>query len=194
MSKLSGGGAAAKRPLRPTETAGSALRGPAVRVLGIDPGLASTGWGVIECADGKLRHIAHGCISTTARETMGDRVLKIALEVESIAETWKPSAAGMESIFFWRNVTSALPVAEVRGAIRFVLARMGLAVADFSPTAIKQAVVGSSRAEKEQVQAMVKLLLGLKEEPRPDHAADALAAAICRWHHETDPSLPSNGE
>jgi len=100
----------------------------------------------------------------------------------------------MESIFFWRNVTSALPVAEVRGAIRFVLARMGLYVADFSPTAIKQAVVGSSRAEKEQVQAMVKLLLGLKEEPRPDHAADALAAAICRWHHETDPSLPSSGE
>jgi crossover junction endodeoxyribonuclease RuvC len=152
------------------------------------------GWGVIECADGKLRHLAHGCISTKAHESMGDRVLKIALEVEAIAEEWKPRAAGMESIFFWRNVTSALPVAEVRGAIRFVLARMGLYIEDFSPTAIKQAVVGSSRAEKEQVQAMVKLLLGLKEAPHPDHAADALAAAICRWHHETDPSLPSNGE
>jgi crossover junction endodeoxyribonuclease RuvC len=113
----------------------------------------------------------------------------IAARVESLADAWKPVRAGMESLYFWRNVTSALPVAEVRGAIRLVLQRRGLHILDFSPTAIKQSVVGNARAEKEQVQAMVKLLLGLKDVPRPDHASDALAAAICRWHHETDPSL-----
>ncbi len=194
MPRNEPGGAAPKRRAPPAKTAGSATRGPAVRVLGIDPGLASTGWGVVECRDGKMRHLAHGCISTQAGRPLGERILAIAGEIEALARDWKPAAAGMESIYFWRNVTSALPVAEVRGAIRLVLGRIGLEVVDFSPTAIKQAVVGTARADKEQVQSMVRLLLGLSEDPRPDHAADALAAAVCRWHHRTDPSLSFPGK
>lgn len=114
---------------------------------------------------------------------MGSRLLAIAEAVEALVLRWKPRTVGMENLFFWKNVSSAFPVAEARGAIRLTLVRAGIEVLDFSPTAIKQSVVGSSRADKAQVQEMVRLLLGLAEIPRPDHAADALAAAICRYHH-----------
>ena len=90
----------------------------------------------------------------------------------------------MESLYFWKNVSSALPVAEAKGVIRLAFARASVPLADYSPTAIKQAVSGSARAEKGQVQEMVKLILGLGEIPKPDHASDALAAAICRANHE----------
>jgi len=86
----------------------------------------------------------------------------------------------MESLYFWKNVTSALPVAEAKGVIHLVFAQAGIGLVEYSPTAIKQAVSGSARAEKDQVQEMVRLILGLKAIPKPDHAADALAAAICR--------------
>jgi crossover junction endodeoxyribonuclease RuvC len=86
----------------------------------------------------------------------------------------------MESLYFWKNVSSALPVAEAKGVIRLAFARAGVELVEYSPTAIKQAVSGSARAEKEQVQEMVRIILGIAEIPKPDHAADALAAAICR--------------
>jgi crossover junction endodeoxyribonuclease RuvC len=89
----------------------------------------------------------------------------------------------MEGLYFWRNVSSALPVAEAKGVIRLAFARSGVDLVEYSPTAVKQAVSGSARAEKEQVQEMVRILLGLKTRPKPDHAADALAAAICRANH-----------
>ncbi|MEI6389095.1 MAG: crossover junction endodeoxyribonuclease RuvC [Spirochaetota bacterium] len=152
------------------------------RIMGIDPGLASIGWGIIEVGDGRLRHCAHGVITTDKDEAMGARLLAISIGISELLSEWKPESVGMENLFFWKNVSSAFPVAEARGAIRLTIAKEGIELFDFSPTAIKQAVVGSSRADKNQVQEMVKLLLGLSEKPKPDHAADALAAAICLWH------------
>jgi crossover junction endodeoxyribonuclease RuvC len=89
----------------------------------------------------------------------------------------------MESLYFWKNVSSAIPVAEAKGVIRLAFARASVTIAEYSPTAIKQAVSGSARSDKEEVQAMVKLILGMEDRPKPDHAADALAAAVCRANH-----------
>jgi crossover junction endodeoxyribonuclease RuvC len=103
--------------------------------------------------------------------------------VNGLIEEWKPDTGSLESIFFWKNVSSALPVTEAKGVIRLAFARAGVELLEYSPTAIKQAVCGSSRAEKEQVQEMVRIILGLDSAPKPDHASDALAAAICRANH-----------
>ena len=156
---------------------------PAFRIIGIDPGLASVGYGVIECEGGRLRHLHHGCVETSKDEEIGSRLLAISDTISSLIAEWKPGSAGMESLYFWKNVTSALPVAEAKGVIRLAFARAGVELLEYSPTAIKQAVSGSARAEKEQVQEMVRIILGLPEVPKPDHAADALAAAICRANH-----------
>ncbi len=152
--------------------------------MGIDPGLASVGYGLVEARSGRLAHLAHGCISTPKEADTGARLLTIFNAVSELIEEWGPAAAGMESLYFWKNVSSAIPVSEAKGVIRLAFARAAVPLAEFSPTAIKQAVSGSSRSDKAEVQAMVKLLLGLEEGPRPDHAADALAAAICRANHE----------
>ena len=156
---------------------------PASRILGIDPGLASVGWGIVESRGGRMACVGYGCIQTGKDEPIGQRLLAIYTGIAGLIEDWKPSMAAMESLFFWRNVTSALPVAEAKGVIHLAFARAGVELVEYSPTAIKQAVSGSARAEKEQVQEMVRLLLGLASIPRPDHAADALAAAICRANH-----------
>lgn len=156
---------------------------PALRIIGIDPGLASVGFGVLEAGSGSLRYLHHGCIVTPKEAETGARLLTIFEAVAGLIEEWKPDAAAMESLYFWRNVSSAMPVAEAKGVIRLAFARASIPLAEFSPTAIKQAVTGSARAEKEQVQEMVRLILGLKAIPKPDHAADALAAAICRANH-----------
>lgn len=155
----------------------------AFRIMGIDPGLASLGWGIVDVRDGRIRHLGHGIVETPKTEGMSARLLTIAVAIEALIAEWKPSTVGMENLFFWKNVSSAFPVAEARGAIRLTFAKAEIEVVDFSPTVIKQSVVGTSRADKGQVQEMVRLLLGLSEIPRPDHAADALAAAICRFHH-----------
>jgi crossover junction endodeoxyribonuclease RuvC len=141
------------------------------------------GFGVLESRGGRLRHLDHGCVTTSKDEPAGSRLLKLHEAVLGLIETWKPSAGGMESLYFWKNVSSAMPVAEAKGVIRLAFAISGVELAEYSPTAIKQAVTGSARADKDQVQAMVKLLLRLGAAPRPDHAADALAAAICRANH-----------
>lgn len=153
---------------------------PASRIIGIDPGLASVGWGVIEYSGGRLLHLDHGCITTSKDEAIQDRLLSIHSAISELVALWKPRAAAMESLYFWKNVTSALPVAEAKGVIHLVFAQAGIGLVEYSPTAIKQAVSGSARAEKDQVQEMVRLILGLRATPKPDHAADALAAAICR--------------
>lgn len=151
--------------------------------MGIDPGLASVGYGIIESGSGKLTYLCHGCIVTPKEEEMGARLLAIFATISGLIEEWRPGAAGMESLYFWKNVSSAMPVAEAKGVIRLAFARAAVPLAEYSPTAIKQAVSGSARAEKDQVQEMVKLILGLEKIPKPDHAADALAAAICRANH-----------
>jgi crossover junction endodeoxyribonuclease RuvC len=152
------------------------------RIIGIDPGLASSGWGIVEYRDTRLCHIAHGCIETKPDLPRARRLLAIYTAIRSILELYKPAAAAMEILYFARNTSSALPVAEARGVLSMAVVEQGLELREFTPNAIKKAVVGESRASKEQVQEMLRLILGLKEPPRPDHAADALGAAVCAAH------------
>jgi crossover junction endodeoxyribonuclease RuvC len=152
------------------------------RIIGIDPGLASSGWGIVEYRDNRLLHIAHGCIETKPDLPRARRLLVIYTSIRSILERYKPSSAAMEILYFARNVSSALPVAEARGVLSMALAEQGLDLREFTPNDIKKTVVGEGRAAKDQVQEMLRLILGLQEPPRPDHAADALGAAVCAAH------------
>jgi crossover junction endodeoxyribonuclease RuvC len=152
------------------------------RIIGIDPGLASSGWGIIEYAGSRLSYLAHGCIETEAVLPRAERLFFIYRQINDVLETWNPSEAAMETLYFGKNVSSAIAVAEARGVLSLAMAERNLPLAEFTPHAIKQAVVGVPRAEKEQVQEMVRLILGLPVIPKPDHAADALAAAVCLAH------------
>ena len=149
------------------------------RILGIDPGLASTGWGVLDCTGGKIRYVGHGSIETKAGRPQAERLLVIMESIRAILDKYKPTESAVEILFFGRNVSSAIPVAEARGVIFAVLAERGLPVQEFRPNVIKQWVTGVSSADKQQVKEMVRIILGLSEAPKPDHAADALGAAIC---------------
>jgi crossover junction endodeoxyribonuclease RuvC len=149
------------------------------RIIGIDPGLASTGWGLVECFRGRIRYLAHGCIETKADSPRGDRLFFIYRSIQEVLDTWEPGEAAMETLYFGRNVSSAIPVAEARGVLSLALAERGLSVVELTPNDIKRGVVGVSRADKRQIQEMVRLLLNLPVIPSPDHAADALGAAIC---------------
>jgi crossover junction endodeoxyribonuclease RuvC len=137
---------------------------------------------VIEVERGKVRHLAHGCATTEASLPMGERLFRIRAAIREVVEEYSPAEGAMEALFFFKNVTSAIPVAEVKGVIRITCRDLGLSLVEYTPLAIKHAIVGAGKAEKEQVQEMVRLILGLKENPKPDHAADALAAAICHAH------------
>lgn len=153
-----------------------------VRVIGIDPGLANTGWGVIETDGLRFRYLNHGTITTTNEFPSTIRLKEIYVKLTEIIEEYKPSNAGIETLYFAKNVSSALPVAQARGVQLLALGNLGIKTGEYTPIQIKQAVVGNGRATKKQVQDMVKLLLKLKTVPKPDHAADALAAAICHVH------------
>jgi crossover junction endodeoxyribonuclease RuvC len=150
--------------------------------MGVDPGLASAGWGVIDYVQGRVRYVAHGCIETKAQNPRAERLLFIYRSLKELLETYRPGESAVETLYFGRNVTSAIPVAEARGVISLALAEKGLCVREFTPAQIKQGVVGTARADKVQIQEMVRLILGLSGIPSPDHAADALAAAICCAH------------
>ncbi|MCX7787768.1 MAG: crossover junction endodeoxyribonuclease RuvC [Spirochaetes bacterium] len=149
------------------------------RILGLDPGLAETGYGIIEERGGRYIHVCHGVISTPASMDLGERLVSIYQHIHSLIRTYHPKEAGVETLYFARNATSAIPVAEARGVALLALAQAGLTTGSYPPQAIKQAIVGHGKAEKHQVQELVRILLGLDTIPKPDHAADALAAAIC---------------
>jgi len=149
------------------------------RIIGIDPGLASTGWGVVDHENSRIIYIAHGCIETEAALPRHERLFFIYRQINTVMDTYNPGEAAMETLYFGKNVTSAIAVAEARGVLSLAMAERNLPLAEFTPHAIKQAVVGVRRAEKIQVQEMVALILGLPVIPKPDHAADALGAAIC---------------
>lgn len=151
-------------------------------VIGIDPGLANTGYGIVLSKQGRLVHVAHGYISTRAALPHSERLLAIYTQLNEVLDTYQPDEAGMELLFFSRNVSSAMGVAEARGVITLAFATRGIPLGEYTPNAIKQAVVGVTRADKKQVQHSVRILLGLKDIPRPDHAADALAVAITKIH------------
>lgn len=153
-----------------------------MRILGIDPGSESTGYGIIE-SDGR-RHVAivFGAVKTRPRRPFHERLLKIYTDLTSVLEREKPEVMAIEGIFHAANVQSALRLGHARGVALLVAAQCGLAVYEYSPLEIKKAIVGYGRAEKSQVQGMVKFLLQLPEIPTPDDAADALAVAICHAH------------
>jgi crossover junction endodeoxyribonuclease RuvC len=149
-----------------------------MKILGIDPGLASAGWGMLETQNGKLKYLAHGCIETAPEDSTPTRLLFIHNELSKVIEAWRPDAAAMETLYFGRNAKSAIPVAEARGVLIVTLAAAGIVLYEYSPNVLKQSVVGVMRSDKKQVQDMVRLILSLETIPKPDHAADALAAAI----------------
>lgn len=152
-------------------------------VLGIDPGLANTGWGVVEQAGSRLSCRAYGCISTPASMELSQRLAKICDQIDAVARRFEPACVGIETVWFGQNVTAAFATGQARGAALVACARHGLQVGEFSPRQIKLAVVGEGTAGKSQVQYMVRQILGLADPPHPDHAADALAAAVCFVTH-----------
>ena len=153
-----------------------------MRVLGIDPGTAITGYGLVEEVRGDLKLVAFGVIRTPADQPLPRRLQLIYHAVSDLAEEWEPEAAAVEELFFSRNVRTAMSVGQARGVALLALADAGLDVAEYTPLVIKQAVTGYGNADKAQMQEMVRLLLELAEVPRPDDAADALAVAICHLH------------
>ena len=153
-------------------------------ILGIDPGLANTGWGIIEQTGPRLKCRAYGCISTPSSMELSQRLRKIHQQMQLVIQTYNPTCVGIESVWFGVNTQSAFATGQARGAALVACAEADMTVGEFSPTTIKLAVVGEGSADKLQVQYMVAQVLNLKELPRPDHAADALAAAICFITHE----------
>ena len=144
-------------------------------ILGIDPGLAHTGWGVVETRGPACRARAYGCVATTAAEPIDVRLGRIYRELRDVIERYGPT----ESIYFGENTKSAIATAQARGAAIVACSTAGLSVGEYTPMQIKQAVVGTGAADKRQVTYMVRTVLELDHDPRPDYAADALAAAVC---------------
>ena len=148
-------------------------------VLGIDPGLANTGWGVVAQTGPRLECVAYGTITTSSGAELSLRLKKIYDQLSAVISRYRPTAVGIETIWFGVNAQSAMATAHARGAALVACACWGLQVGEYQPSKIKSAVVGTGDADKYQVQYMMKQVLGLSDVPKPDHAADALAAAIC---------------
>jgi len=152
-------------------------------VVGIDPGTAITGYGIIrEQENGDLEWVTHGVVKTSSDWDEPQRLLEIYLKLKDIFASYNPDCCAVEKLFFQKNVKTAIQVGQGRGAALVAAAEAELSVGEYTPSEIKQAVVGYGNADKQQVQKMVKMLLNLKEIPKPDDAADALAVAICHLH------------
>jgi crossover junction endodeoxyribonuclease RuvC len=151
-------------------------------ILGIDPGYAITGYGVLDYHANRFTCLEYGVISTKPALPFEKRLLKIADDLTELIEKWHPSAMAVEELFFSRNTTTAIGAAQGRGVAVLSGARAGLPVYEYTPVQVKLAVSGYGRADKHQVQQMVRVLLGLPRVPKPDDAADALAVAICHAH------------
>lgn len=151
-------------------------------ILGIDPGYAIVGWGVIEYSGSKFKTLGYGSIQTPAGMPIVDRLMRIYKGIEEIIERYKPDHMAVEELFFNNNSKTAIVVAEARGIILLAAKLAGIEIAEYTPLQVKQAVVGYGRAEKKQVIIMVTSLLNLKEPPKPDDTADALAIAVCHAH------------
>ncbi|TCL62181.1 Holliday junction endonuclease RuvC [Hydrogenispora ethanolica] len=151
-------------------------------ILGIDPGTAITGFGVIAHEGNHLRRITYGVVRTEAGLALASRLSRIYRQIQTIIQEYRPEVVAVEELFFNKNVRTALAVGQARGVILLAAETAGLETVEYTPLQVKQAVVGYGRAEKQQVQEMVRMLLCLPEIPKPDDAADALAIAICHAH------------
>jgi crossover junction endodeoxyribonuclease RuvC len=155
-----------------------------VKVLGIDPGTAALGYGIVERSGGRLREIDHGCLTTSADLSMPERLLAIHALVDDLLSLHEPDLMGVERLFFSRNVQTALGVGQARGVVLLAAAEHQTPVREATPNEVKSAIAGYGAADKGQVARMVQLVLGMSELPRPDDAADALA--IATWAANTD--------
>lgn len=153
-----------------------------MKILGIDPGYAIMGYGVIEMIGNRFRVCQYGSITTDAGTPIEERLSHLYDSLREIIDEEKPDAASIEELFFNNNAKTAIMVGEARGIAVLACAKGGLEIAEYTPMQIKQALVGYGKADKKQVQSMVKTLLHLKEVPKPDDTADALAAAVCHAH------------
>ncbi len=153
-----------------------------MRILGIDPGYAIVGWGLIECQGNHFTTLNYGAITTDAGVEFTRRLEEIYNDMTTLLETYRPDALAIEKLFFNTNTTTAIMVAEARGCILLAARKAGVPVYEYTPLQVKQAVTGYGRAEKRQIQEMTKVLLNLTAVPKPDDTADALALAICHAH------------
>jgi crossover junction endodeoxyribonuclease RuvC len=156
-----------------------------LRILGIDPGLAIVGFGLIDKLGSKLSPIQYRCITTESNMEQGNRLQLIYESTIQLIERYQPESLAIEKLFFNKNVTTALSVGQARGVLILAAVQKGLEVAEYTPLQVKQSVVGYGRAEKRQIQEMVKMFLNLVTIPKPDDVADALAIAICHAHSST---------
>jgi crossover junction endodeoxyribonuclease RuvC len=153
-----------------------------IRIIGIDPGLRNTGWGVITCSGNAMSFIASGTVATDATGALADRLRALHDGLSAILALHRPEEAAVEAVFVNRDGAATLKLGQARGVAMLVPALAGLAVAEYAPNLVKKSVVGSGHADKAQIRAMVKLLLP-RAEFKSEHAADALAVAICHAHH-----------
>ena len=151
-------------------------------ILGIDPGLATVGYGIIEYRGNSFTTLDYGAILTPAHTEFDRRLISINEQLVGLITKFKPDAAAIEELFFNKNIKTAISVAQARGAIILTCAQSGVPTFEYTPLQVKQAVVGYGRADKNQVQQMTKILLNLAAVPKPDDTADALAIAICHAH------------
>jgi crossover junction endodeoxyribonuclease RuvC len=161
--------------------------------LGIDPGTATTGYGLVQDQDGSLTVVDYGVILTASELEMPERLLEIFRQLNKIILLHRPESGAVEKLFFQKNVRTALSVGQARGVVLLAMAEAKLPVYEYTPLEVKQAVAGYGGADKNQVQQMVRALLSLKEVPQPDDAADALAVAICHLHSNRWRSLYEEG-
>jgi crossover junction endodeoxyribonuclease RuvC len=150
-----------------------------VIILGIDPGLGNTGWGLVEVDGNRYRCAGYGCITTSPSHDRAERLRTVHDRLVALIDKHGPAEAAIEQVYFGTNAKTAMLTGEARGAALVALSSAGLPVGEYGPGEIKQAVVGTGSADKRQVAFMVRAILGLAEEPKPEHAADALAVAIC---------------
>lgn len=154
-------------------------------ILGVDPGLAIVGWGVVEYRASRFRTLGYGSIETPAGMAVEQRLSLIYDGIRQLIDAYHPEQIAVEELFFNTNRTTGIQVAEARGVIIMCAYRMGVKIFEYTPLQVKQAVVGYGRAEKKQVISMVTMLLGLAKPPKPDDTADALAIAVCHAHSGT---------
>lgn len=150
-----------------------------MRILGIDPGTGILGFGIVEASKGKLQLVDGGVIRTPVKEDDAVRLMTIYDELSDIVADTKPDEMAVEKLFFAQNVTTAITVAQARGVVLLVGMQANLKIAEYTPLQIKQALTGYGRADKKQIQEMVRVMMNLKEVPKPDDCADAIACAIC---------------
>ena len=154
-----------------------------MRILGIDPGYAIMGYGILDYRGNKFTPVTYGSITTAAHTPDAERLKIIYEELSAIISEYQPEEAAIEKLFYNTNATTAIMVGEARGIAMLACAEAGVDISEYTPLEIKNSLTGYGRADKKQVQAMVKMILGLSEVPRPDDTADAIAAAICHAHH-----------